>query len=142
MAFGDPINIDVTISGETNTIASFQGGETNVTRYSGGNNVNVTFDNEASTVTSQSGHNVVVTFPTGTSTSVDNAVYVIGGSSTPFSCSDLNGCNLFESGDVTGYGNISVSGSGNYLIVSGAASAAAVEIKNKGVTKLNKPSIQ
>ena len=39
MALGDPINIDVTVSGENNTIVSFEGGDTNVTNYSGGNSI-------------------------------------------------------------------------------------------------------
>ena len=39
MALGDPINIDVTVSGENNTIVSFEGGDTNVTNYYGGNSI-------------------------------------------------------------------------------------------------------
>ena len=134
MALGDPINIDVTVSGETNTVVSFQGGDTNVTQYSGGNSIVSTLSENTSSVSLESGYNVDVNF-TGASTSVQNAAYVIGSSATPFSCSDLTACNLFESGDITGFGNIGISGSGDYLIISGSAGAASIEVKNKGVTK-------
>ena len=134
MALGDPINIDVTVSGENNTIVSFQGGDTNVTQYSGGNSIESTLSENTSSVSVESGYNVDVNF-TGASTSVQNAAYVIGSSATPFSCADLDGCNLFESGDITGFGNVLISGSGNYLVVSGSAGSAAIEVKNKGATK-------
>lgn len=133
MALGDPINIDVTVSGESNTIVSFQGGDTNVTRYSGGNSIVSTLNENTSSVSLESGYNVDVNF-TGASTSVQNAAYVIGSSSTPFSCSDLDSCNLFESGDISGLGTILVSGSGNHLLVSGASSSASIEIKNEGAS--------
>ena len=134
MALGDPINVDVTVSGENNTIVSFQGGDTNVTQYSGGNSIESTLSENTSSVSVESGYNVDVNF-TGASTSVQNAAYVIGSSATPFSCADLDGCNLFESGDITGFGNVLISGSGNYLVVSGSAGSAAIEVKNKGATK-------
>ena len=133
MALGDPINIDVTVSGETNTVVSFQGGDTNVTQYSGGNSIVSTLSENTSSVSLESGYNVDVNF-TGASTSVQNAAYVIGSSATPFSCSDLDSCNLFESGDISGLGTILVSGSGNHLLVSGASSSASIEIKNEGAS--------
>ena len=133
MALGDPINIDVTVSGENNTIVSFQGGDTNVTQYSGGNSIESTLSENTSSVSVESGYNVDVNF-TGASTSVQNAAYVIGSSATPFSCADLDGCNLFESGHISGLGTILVSGSGNNLLVSGASSSASIEIKNEGAS--------
>ena len=83
MAFGDPINIDVTISGETNTIASFQGGDTNVTLYSGGNSIISTLAGDTSTTASITGYNVGVTMEGELSTSVGDSSF------TPFTCSDL-----------------------------------------------------
>ena len=133
MAFGDPIDIDVTVSGESNTISSFEGGTTNVTSYSGGNNIEVTVNETTSSTIAQSGYNVDVTF-SGDSTSVTGPFF-LASTGSAFDCSDLDGCNLFKSGDVTGFGNILISGSGDYLIVSGASSSASIEIKNKGATK-------
>ena len=98
MALGDPINVDVTVSGENNTIVSFQGGETNVTNYSGGNSVVSTINENTSNLSVNSGYNVDVSFSENT-TSVQNSAHVIG--SIPFDCSNLNNCNLFESGDVS-----------------------------------------
>ena len=133
MAFGDPIDIEVTVSGESNTISSFGGGTTNVTSYSGGNNIEVTVNETTSSTIAQSGYNVDVIF-SGDSTSVTGPFF-LASTGSAFDCSDLDGCNLFKSGDVTGFGNILISGSGDYLIVSGASSSASIEIKNKGVTK-------
>jgi len=128
MAFGDPIDIEVTVSGESNVISSFQGGTTNVTQYSGGNSIISTLAGNTSTTTSITGYNVGVTMEGDLSTSVGDSSF------TPFDCSDLDQCNLFESGDISGLGTIFVSGSGNYLLVSGVASSAAIEVKNEGVS--------
>ena len=101
MAFGDPIDIEVTVSGESNTISSFEGGTTNVTNYSGGNEVEVTVSELTSATTSQTGYNVDVTFG-GDSTSVTGPFFLAStGSFSSFTCSDLDGCDLFESGDIS-----------------------------------------
>ena len=80
MALGDPIDIEVTVSGESNTISSFQGGTTTVENYSGGNAIDVTLSDATSATTATSGHNVDVTF-SGNSTSVTGPFFLASQSS-------------------------------------------------------------
>ena len=147
MALGDPIDIEVTVSGESNVISSFQGGTTNVTQYSGGNSIISTLAGDTSTTASITGYNVGVTMEGELSTSVGDSSF------TPFNCDDLVDCtgSLLGKGEtgifitsasnigigsgiysgtiendlklksISGLGNITISGDDQHVIISGAS---------------------